>query len=101
MHTHREIKANRPDTVVKDNKEGRCMLSGIAVPSERNTSAKFTEKLSKYKDLEIEINRMWDMKTKAMPGVVGALALIKKGLEKVTSRIPGNINTIVNGGEWL
>ena len=32
----------------------------IAVPSESNTSAKFTEKLSKYQVLEIEINRMWE-----------------------------------------
>ena len=55
------------------------MLIDIAVPSERNSSAKFTKKLSKYKDLEIEINRMWDMKTEAVPVVVGALGLIKKG----------------------
>ena len=51
------------------------------------------EKLSKYNDLEIEINRMWDMRTEAIPVVVGGLGLIKKGLDKVTSRIPGNIST--------
>ena len=95
LHTDREIKANRPDIVVKDKKERKCMLINIAVPSERNTSAKFTEKLSKYKDLEIETNRMWDMKTETIPVVVGALGLIKKGLDKVTSRIPGsNTNEI-------
>ena len=33
------------------------------------------------------------MKTETIPVVVGALELIKKILEKVTSRIPGNINT--------
>ena len=70
------------------------MLVDIAVPSESNTSAKFTGKLSKYRDLEIEVNRMWDMKTETIPVVVGALGLIRKGLDKVTSTIPGNISTI-------
>ena len=51
------------------------------------------EKLSKYKDLEIEIKRMWDMSTEIVPVVVGALGIIKKGLDKVTSSIPGNIST--------
>ena len=53
VHTNGEIKANRPDIVINDKKGGRCMLIDITVSSERNTSAKFTEKLSKYKDLEI------------------------------------------------
>ena len=39
------------------------MLIDMAVPSESDTSGKFIEKLSKHKDLEIEFNRMWDMKT--------------------------------------
>ena len=34
----------------------------MAIPTDRNTSVKVTEKLSKYKDLEIEIERMWGMK---------------------------------------
>ena len=33
------------------------------------------------------------MKTETIPVVVGALGLIKKGLDKVTSRIPRNIST--------
>ena len=50
-----------------------------------------TEKLSKYKDLEIEIERMWGMKATTIPVVIGALGLIRKGLEKYTKQIPGNI----------
>ena len=92
IHTDREIKANKPDIVIKDKKERRCMLIDVAIPSERNTSVKVTEKLSKYKDLEIEINRMWNMKTEVIPVVVGALGLMKKGIEQYTNRIPGNIN---------
>ena len=50
-----------------------------------------TEKLSKYKDLEIEIERMWGMKATTIPVVIGALGIIKMGLEKYTKQIPGNI----------
>ena len=34
----REIKANRPDIVVKDKKQRTCQLIEKSVPSERNTS---------------------------------------------------------------
>ena len=47
--------------------------------------------LSKYKDLEIEIERIWGMKATMIQVVIGALWLIKKGLEKYTKQIPGNI----------
>ena len=53
---------------------------------------KVAEKLSKYKDLEIEISRMWDIKTDTTPVVIGALGLVKKALERYTNNIPGNIN---------
>ena len=47
---------------------------------------------SKYKDLEIKRTRMWGMKTETVPVVIGAVGLIKKGLEKHTEKIPGAIN---------
>ena len=50
----REIKASRPGIVVKDKKERRYMLIDLAVSSESNTSAKFTEKLSNYRDWELK-----------------------------------------------
>ena len=31
----------------------------MSIPTEKNTSVKVTERLSKYKDLEIEVQRMW------------------------------------------
>ena len=50
----------------------------MSVKSDSNISAKEFEKLSKYKDLEIEIAKMWKMKT--IPVIVGALGMIKNYL---------------------
>ena len=63
ISTDRELKANKPDIVVKDHQSKTCYITDISIPSERNMALKEVEKLSKYKDLEIEINRMWNMKT--------------------------------------
>ena len=45
------------------------MIIDMVVPSECNTSVKVkvAEKLFKYKDLEMEISRMWGMKTQDNP----------------------------------
>ena len=55
----------------------------MSLPSDSNISAKGFEKLSKYKDLEIEIAKMWRMKTKTIPVIVGALDMIKNGTQKI------------------
>ena len=62
----------------------------MAVPSGRNISWKTTEKLSKYEDLEIKTTRMWGMKTEItlVTFVMGALGLIKKGLQKHKEKNP-------------
>ena len=89
INTDREIKANRPDIIIKNREDKTCFMIDMTVPSERNVSIKELEKLSKYKDLEIEITRMWGMKTTTIPVVIGALGLIKKGLENRVKLIPG------------
>ena len=68
IHTDREIATNKPDIVIKDHKNKPCKLIDMAVPSSRNISLKTTEKLSKYKDLEIETTRTWGMKTEISIG---------------------------------
>ena len=60
----------------------------MAVPSDQNTSVKVAEKLSKYKDLEIEITGMLGMRTQNVPVVIGTLGVVKKGIEKEIRNIP-------------
>ena len=69
-----------------------CKLIDMMVPSDRNTSVKVIEKLSKYKDLEIEVIRMQRMSTETVLVVTGALGVIKKGLEEQTGKILCSIN---------
>ena len=69
------------------------MLLDVSVPSDRNTSIKNFEKISKYKDLEIEIQRAWRLKTKTVPVIVGALGVTNKSSPKYAKEIPGNISS--------
>ena len=91
IQTDREIEANRSDIVIKKEQEKSCLLIDMSIPTEKNTSVKVTEKLSKYKDLEIEIERMWGIKGTTIPVVIGVMVLIKKGLGKYVQQIVGNI----------
>ena len=64
IHTDRTIAANRPDIVLKNKKDKTCLLIDMTTPLDTNTLVKTTEKLTKYKDLEIEVERMLGLKTK-------------------------------------
>jgi hypothetical protein len=44
----------------------------------------------KYKDLTIEIQRMWNVKTRVIPVIIGETGTISKSLRKYVSTIPGN-----------
>ena len=48
-------------------------------------------KLTKYKDLEIEIEKTWGMKTTTVPVIIGAFGLVKKGTENYIGKILGTI----------
>jgi hypothetical protein len=48
---------------------------------------KKTEKILKYKDLTIEIQRMWNIKTKVIPVIIGVTGSISKSFRKYVSNI--------------
>jgi hypothetical protein len=62
----------------------------IIIPGDRNVIQKEAEKILKYKDLTIETQRMWNVKTRAIPVIMGATGTISKSFRKYVSTVPGN-----------
>ena len=90
VQTYRTIPNNKPDIIICDNEKGTCMLIDVANSGDRNMIKKEAEKIPKYKELTIEIQRMWNLKTKVIPAIIGATGTISKSFRKYVSNIPGN-----------
>ena len=65
------------------------MLIDVAISGDRNVIKKEAEKILKYKDLTTEIQRMWNVKTKVIPVIIGATGTISKSFRKYVNSIPG------------
>jgi len=72
IQTDRTIPNNKPDIIIRGNEKGTCMSIDVAISGDRNAIKKEAEKILKYKDLTIEIQRTWNVKTKVIPVVIGA-----------------------------
>jgi hypothetical protein len=89
VQTDRTVPNNKPDIITRDNEERTCMLIYAAIPGDRNVIKKEAEKILKYKDLIVEIQRMWNVKTKVTLVITGPTATISKSFRKYLSSIPG------------
>ena len=87
VHTDREVTANRPDIIIKNNKEKTCTLIDVAIPADRNVVQK--EKKLKYKSLCTEIQQMWNLKCTIVPVIIGATGIVTRSLKKNLETIPG------------
>jgi GTPase len=74
------------------------MLMDVAISGDRNVIQKEVEEilkctaityLLKYKELKTESQRMWNLKTKVVPVVIGATGTISRSLRQYLSNIPG------------
>jgi hypothetical protein len=65
-------------------------LIDVAIPGDRNMVQKEAKKIFKYKDLTVEIQRMWNVKTRVIPVIIGATGTISKSFRKYVSTTPGN-----------
>ena len=95
VQTNKDIKANRSDIAVKDKGKRTSLLIAMSLPNEKETSLKTVEKPSKFKDLEVEIEKTWKRNHNNCPSFVpvaiGTLRLVEKGTENYISNIPGHI----------
>ena len=63
------------------------MLIDVAISGDRNMIKKEAEKILKYKDLTIEIQRMWKVKPRVIPAIIGATGTISKSFRKYMCNI--------------
>jgi enolase len=89
VQTDRTTPNNKPDIIIRDNEKGTCMLIDVAITGDRNVIKKEAEKILKYKDLRVETQCMWNVKTKVTPVIIGATGTISESFRKYLSGIPG------------
>ena len=89
VQTDRTIPNNKADIIIRDNEKGTCMLIDVAISGDINVIKKEAEEILKYKELTIEIQRMWNVETKVIPVIIGATRTISKTFIKCVSNIPG------------
>ena len=67
------ITNNKPDIIIRDNGKRTCILIDVGIPGDRNVIKEEADKILKYKDLTLEIQRMWNVKTRVIPVIIGAI----------------------------
>ena len=91
--TDARVPHNQPDIIIHDRTKKTCLIIDIAVPQEINVIKKTAEKIRKYKQLEIEIQRCWNLqRVQTIPIIIGALGTVTKSIEKYIETISPNIN---------
>ena len=91
IQTDHVIQHRRPDVVLLDKTKKMCHLIDIAVPGDVRVASKEMEKIEKYQDLARELHKIWQVKVKVVPVVIGALGTIPKALGKHLDEIGTNV----------
>jgi hypothetical protein len=78
VQTDRTFPYNKPDIIICDTDEGKCMSIDVAISHDGNLTKKQVEKILKHKVLKIEIQRMWNVKAKMIPVIRGVTGTISK-----------------------
>ena len=69
---------SKSDIIIRDNEQRTCILIDVAISADSNIIKKEAEKMLKYKDLIIEIQRMLNVKIAMIPVIIGATGTISK-----------------------
>ena len=80
---------NKSDTIIRDNEKRTCILIDVAISADSNAIKKEAEKSLKYKDLTIEVQRMWNVKTTVIPVIIGAAGTISKWFSEIRGQHTG------------
>ena len=78
IQTDHVKEAGRPDLVVADKKERSCKIINFAVPGDNRIEENEKDKIEKHQDLGKELQKIWSIKGKTIPLVVGSLGAMPK-----------------------
>jgi Reverse transcriptase (RNA-dependent DNA polymerase) len=79
--TDQTIHHNRPDIIIIDKKKRETIIIDVAVPLCHNVEKTWIEKISKYKELAIEIKKMWKQtKVTVVPLIISANGIVPRKL---------------------
>ena len=90
--TDRYIPRNKPDLIVQQKETNRCVIIEMTIPSDYNIQKKTMTKMSKYTDLQIEYQRMWNKKVEVIPVIIGATGIVDRNIKNYFGKIPGSHN---------
>ena len=84
VQTDLAVEANKPDIVVMDNKEGKCLVIDIARPFDTRICETEKEILKKYQHLKRELKRIWKCnEVTIVPMIIGALGMVSTKMVKL------------------
>ena len=72
------MQAWRPDLVLVDKKKRSCKIIDFAFPGDSKIEEKEKDMIEKYQDLGRELQKIWNVKVKIIPLVIGSLGAIPK-----------------------
>ena len=64
IKTDKKVGHNKPDVIIHDEEKRECILIDVAIPVCQNIVKKEAEKITKYRDLEIELKKCWKLEKK-------------------------------------
>ena len=86
--TDKKTAHNRPDILFVDKKTRKGLLIDVAVPNDCNINKKIAEKITKYKDLKIELQKMYDLvQIEIIPVVIGSLGTVGNSFKNYVKKI--------------
>jgi hypothetical protein len=95
VHADRAIPNEDPDIIIRDKEKRTCkrVLTDIAISGDRNVIKKEAENIIKYKELKIEIQRMWNVKTNVIPVIIGGNCNHLKIIQKIPEQRTGSMKS--------
>ena len=73
VQTDHEIYGRRPDVIVVQKDINLCQIIDSACPCDGRVDTRQLEKTEQYQDLARQLRKIWNMKVKVIPLVIGAL----------------------------